>query len=378
MSESESAEVDVQLTRELRYTEHAREPVRGVPARLVRLWRDGVDGDVSQATLLSFDMRFGETAIATEGYQGVQTPPEHRQQGYVRRLMEESLRQARERVDVAFLFGIERLYGKFGFVTCLAAEHLVVPIRRVEQAGPLHGANVRPMRDGDLPQMLDLYNAAHAGRPWTVRRDVNHWDRLPKPEIWQAGVDVRVLEEGNRLGGYMVVRASSYGWDRGAAVLEMVAKDVSAARTLLAAAGARYWEQRRAEFEVHEPADSLVGRVARQMGCDVRATYQPDGGGMAAILNRESLVEKLRPELGRRAETGRITPPASALDALAAGKLCPDDRMLLRLLLGYWSWVDAEVAGLEVAPGWRDTFAAWFPGACAALSSPYAHRFDHY
>ncbi len=378
MSDSESAEVDVHLTSELRYTEHAGRPVRGVPARLVRLWRDKVAEDVSQATLLSFDIRFGGTSIAAEGYQGVQTPPEHRQQGYVRRLMQESLRRARERVDVAFLFGIERLYGKFGFVTCLAAEHLVVPIRRVEHAAPLCGGNVRPMREGHLPEMLDLYNAEHAERPWTVRRDVNHWDRLPKPEIWQAGVEVRVLEEGDRLGGYMVVRGSSYGWDRGAAVLEMTAKDVSAARALLAAAGARYWEQRFSEFEVYEPADSVVGQVARHMGCDVRATYKPDGGGMAAILNREALVEKLKPELARRAQACRIKTAVSALNALAAGKLCPDDGALLRLLLGYWSWVDAEVAGLEVPAGWRDTFAAWFPGACPALPSPYAHRLDHY
>jgi len=378
MAEFGPAEVDVQLTCELRYSEHTGRAVRGVPARVVRLWRDGVDEDVSQATLLSFDIRFGETAVATEGYQGVQTPPEHRQQGYVRRLMEESLRRARERVDVAFLFGIERLYGKFGFATCLAAEHLVVPIRRVEQAESLRRGNIRPMREGDLPEMLDLYNVQHGGRPWTVRRDVNCWDRLPKPEIWQPGVDVRVLEEDSRLCGYMVVRAGSYGWDRGAAVLEMTAKDVSAARALLAAAAARYWEQRCSEFEVYEPADSVVGRVARQMGCDVRATYKPDGGGMAAILNRQSLVERLMPELARRVRAGRVEPPASALDALATGKLCPDDGMLLRLLLGYWSWVDAQAAGLEVASGWRDTFAAWFPGACGALPSPYAHRFDHY
>ena len=378
MAEADSAEADVQLSTELRYTEHAGEPVRGVPARLVRLWRDGVADDVSQATLLSFDIRFGGTAIATEGYQGVQTPPEHRQRGYVRRIMEESLQRARARVDVAFLFGIERLYGKFGFVTCLATEHLVVPIRRVEQAGPLGEANVRPMREGDLPEMLDLYNAEHAGRPWTVRRDVNRWDRLPKPHIWQAGVDVRVLEEDDRLCGYVVLRGGSYGWDREAAVVEMTARDVRSARALLAAAGAHYWERRCADFEVHEPADSVVGRVARQMGCDVRTTYRPDGGGMAAILNRRSLVEKLRPELTRRGLAGRVEVPSSALDALAAGELCPDDGVLLRLLLGYWSSMDAEVAGLEIPAGRRDTFAAWFPGAGATLPLPYAHRLDQY
>ncbi|HUW83773.1 MAG TPA: GNAT family N-acetyltransferase [Phycisphaerae bacterium] len=378
MAESDSAEVDVQLTPELRYTENVREPARGLPARLVRLWRNGAAEDVSQATLLSFDIRFGQTAIATEGYQGVQTPPEHRQQGYVRHVMEESLSRAGQRVDVAFLFGIERLYGKFGFVTCLPAAHLVVPIRRVEQAEPLRSENVRPMREGDLPEMLKLYNRQHAGRPWTVRRGANHWDRLPKPQIWQAGGDVRVLEKDGRLCGYMVLQADSYGWDRGAAVLEMTAKDVGSARGLLAAAGARYWEQRRAEFEVYEPADSIVGRVARQMGCDVRATYRPDGGGMAAILNRESLVGKLEPELARRAQVGRVKPTVSAVHALAAGKLCPDDGVLLRLLLGYWSWVDAAAAGLAAPAKWRDAFAAWFPGACAALPSPYAHRLDHY
>jgi len=378
MSESGPAEVDVQLTPELRYTEHTTQPARGLPARLVRLWRDGVEEDVSQATLLSFYIRFGQTAIRAEGYQGVQTPPQHRRQGYVRHVMSESLRRIRQRVDVAFLFGIEQLYAKFGFVTCLPAEHLVVPVRRVEQAEALRADSVRAMQPSDLTELLKLYNVQHASRPWTLRRDVNHWDRLPAPQIWQAGADVRVLEKDGQLGGYMVLQGGSYGWDRGATVLEMTAKDVESARGLLAAAAGGYWQQRHAEFDVYEPADGIVGRVARQMGCDVRVTYRPDGGGMAAILNRESLIGTLEAELARRAQVMRVKPTTSALAALAAGTLCPDDGVLLRLLLGYWSWADAAAAGLQVLAKWRDPFRAWFPGACAALPSPYAHRLDRY
>ncbi|MER5348617.1 hypothetical protein ABT030_52195, partial [Streptomyces mirabilis] len=43
-----------------------------------------------------------------------------------------------------------------------------------------------------------------------------------------------------------------------------------------------------------------------------------------------------------------------AFDALRRGDLFPDDKALIRLLLGYWSTDDASVHGISVPERYRD------------------------
>jgi len=81
----------------LRYTERAESQPYRRPTRVCELWADGVDEYVSRCTILSFSQRIGSVPIASEGFGGVHTPPQHRQKGYVGRLLTHALSRMAER-----------------------------------------------------------------------------------------------------------------------------------------------------------------------------------------------------------------------------------------------------------------------------------------
>ncbi|MEU5667111.1 GNAT family N-acetyltransferase [Streptomyces longwoodensis] len=367
------------------YTEAADQQVRTLRTRYCRL-RTGTGAPVAELEAVSLRVRFGAVAVDAEGIGGVETEPDYRRRGHMGRLLRRALAGMAQRVDVAFVSdGIEGVYEKFGFVNAVAEGVLVVPVRAVERAtGGDAGAAVPGVRSGsatDLPAMVRLYNAAHARRPWTLERQAG-WNRLVARATWQPGSQILLVHAHGALTGYAVLEGRAFGDPVGAVVAdEVVAQDAAAAARLLAALARRCWQSRVSEFTLREPADSLVGRVARHMGCTEQRGFRPGGGMMAAVLNRDALVRTLEPELRRRAAARRQPDPDhdTALAALQHGDLVPDDTALVRLLLGHWSSGDAEAVGAAVPERYRALCAAWFPGGgTASLPVPYAHRLDRY
>jgi predicted acetyltransferase len=148
------------------YTEVVDPEVRSLRVRYCQLRTDGGE-PVAELEALSFRLRCGAVAVAAEGIGGVETEPEFRRQGYMSRLLRQSLAGMAQRVDVACVSdGIEGVYEKFGFVTAVSEGHLVISVRNVERAaGGDLGAAVPGVRSGlsaDLPAIIRLYNTAHA------------------------------------------------------------------------------------------------------------------------------------------------------------------------------------------------------------------------
>lgn len=279
--------------------------VRSLPVRYCRSRTDGGE-PVAELEVLSFQHRFGAVAVAAEGLGGVETLPEFRRQGHMSRLLRQTLLGMAQRVDVAFVSdGIEGVYEKFGFVTAVSEGHLVIPVRNVERAaGGDLGAAVPEARSGssaDLPAMIRLYNTAHAQRPWTHERHPG-WNRLIPSTTWKPGSQTLVVRSHDTVVGYAVLAGRAFGDPLvSLTVDELVAADAAAARRLLITIARLGWQMRLSEFRVLEPTDSLVGRVARSMGCVYQERFMPSGGMLAAILNRRELLRKLEPELRRRA-----------------------------------------------------------------------------
>ncbi|WP_405726535.1 GNAT family N-acetyltransferase [Streptomyces sp. NBC_01537] len=366
------------------YTEVVGQEVRSLRVRYCRLRTDGGE-PVAELEVVSFRQRFGAVAVAAEGIGGVETLPEFRRRGHMSRLLRRSLAGMAQRVDVAFVSdGIEGVYEKFGFVRAVSEGHLVVPVRNVERAaGRDLGAADPEVRSGssdDLPAMIRLYNTAHTKRPWTHERHTG-WNRLIPSTTWKPGSQTLVVRTDDAVVGYAVLEGRAFGDPLGSLTVdELVAEDAAAANRLLLAVARLCWQTRLSEFRVREPTDSLVGRVARSMGCTYQERFPPSGGMMAAILNRPELLRKLEPELRRRA-AGRQ--PDDAYDAawavLRRGDLLPDDKALIRLLLGHWSIDDAYAHGVPIPGRYRDLCTAWFPGGgTPCLPIPYAHRLDRY
>lgn len=366
------------------YTEVADQEVRSLRVRYCRLQNDG-DEPVAELEALSFQLRFGAVAVAAEGIGGVETQPEFRRQGHMSRLLRQALAGMAQRVDVAFVSdGIEGVYEKFGFVGAVAEGHLVIPVRNVERAaGDDLGTAVPGVRSGssaDLPAMVRLYNTAHAQRPWTHERHAG-WNRLIPQATWKPGSQTLVLGTRSAAVGYAVLEGRAFGDPLGSLTVdELVAEDAAAACRLLVAIARLCWQRRLSAFTVREPADSPVGRVARHMGCTYQQRFPPSGGMMAAILNRSALVRKLEPELRRRAARQQADEVCdTAFAALRRGDLLPDDKVLIRLLLGHWSTDDAYVHGVSIPERYRELCTAWFPGGgTPSLLTPYAHRLDRY
>lgn len=301
------------------------------------------------------------------------------------RLLRQALAGMAHRVDVAFVSdGIEGPYERFGFVAAVAEGNLVIPVRSVERAAgedldrPVPG--VRSGSPADLPEMIRLYNTAHAQRPWTHERHAG-WNRLIPQATWKPGSQTLVLHTNGAAVGYAVLEGRAFGDPLGSLTVdELVAENAAAARLLLMAIARLCWKRRLSEFTVREPADSLTGRVARHMGCTYQQRFPPSGGMMAAVLNRSSLVRNLEPELRRRAAVQQSDKVfGEAFGALRRGDPVPDETALIRLLLGYWSTDEAYAHGMSIPEWYRDLCTAWFPGGgTPSLPTPYAHRLDRY
>ncbi|MGF7235601.1 MAG: GNAT family N-acetyltransferase [Frankia sp.] len=399
-----------------RYSEETGSFARGLPVRHCWLTADDQPDPICGLEVLSFRARCGAVAIAAEGIGGVETLPHFRRQGHIGTLLNRVLPGMAERVDLAFVSdGIESLYEKFGFVTALGEGHLIVPVRSVERmaasGADVSGAGTRAATPADLPAVTALYNAVHADRPGTHERPPG-WDRLIPHETWRPGSEALVLARDDTILGYAVVVGRAFGDSVASLTVdEMAAVDLPAARRLLIDLSDRAWRLRVGEFRVNEPSDGVVGIATRETGCSYRQKNPGTGGMMARILNRARLVEALEPELRRRhswpapieADDGRLEgqrrrdhgsfalPEAmlsgslarstydAAFDALRDGRLLPDDRALVRLLLGHWSLREARAHGTTIPDRFRAVSETWFPGGGGpVLPTPYAHRLDRY
>ncbi len=394
--------VDERLGSGLRYTEQISvEPGRG-SCRSCSLWVPGSDKPVSSLLLWSLRQRFGAVAVDAEGVGAVNTLPEHRGKRYGTRLLERAIAGAAGRVGAIFLFGIERMYSKLRFVTCLADTTLSVRVRNAEDADAMPNAPTGDERSSiepsDPPDLLRLFNAEHRIRPWTIVRGDDLLARLTASHPWRPAHKIIVIRRDGTPRAYAVVSGTTYGRPlRELAAVEAVAVDAGACRSLLAAVAHDCWEWRISTFTIEEPPDGTVGIEARRLGCEVRQNWVSDGEGMGRILGRAKLLAALEPELARRercAEMGELITAADGLslsssssarsqsvrtlEALLAGELIGDDGWLLQLLLGFRSWHEAEHAGLEAPAENRRTLQRWFPGACPYLPAGHAHRLDRY
>ena len=266
-------------------------------------------------------------------------------------------------------------------MTCVADSELRVGLDNARRLGGAGDDTVRGGAAADLPAMRALYNRVHATRPWTVARGPA-WDRVPREGEWQPGSEIHLVERDGMLQGYVVLRSGLFGWrSRRFELREIVARDTATAALLLAYALHRARQLDYDRITVHEPPDSAVAQVARNVGCEQVNRYSAAGGGMGRIVDRERFVDAIAAELARRARAAGVAEPAAApaLAALRDGTLVPDDGDLLRLAVGYQRLDEVAAERQGVADPERAVAAAWFPGGgSAVLPVPFAHHLDHY
>lgn len=374
----------------LRYTEEL-DPNDERSRRACSLYAQGIDEPVSELELVPFRCRVGEAVAYAEGFAGVSTRPEHRGKGYIRVLFRRAMAGIGTRSNLSFLYGIEGLYGKFGFVSSLPESSMQIWIRRLPAAPePGHRArSVRrdhPDRERELGHVVSLYNEIHSRRPWTHVRDGSTVAKLAEESSWRPAPETVLVYRGDAPVAYALYPGRTYGQTRREFVVaEAGATDAAAARALLYELGRRCIEAHLSEMTIQEPEDGAVGTVARALGCTAKRATTPDGGGMAAILDRAGLIAELGDELTRRAVAAGAGPiPPEMIAGLSAGRICPDDRDLVRLLFGFFSYGEVEalrgpLRGRPSTSQHTQMLHALFPGGGSpTLPLAYAHRLDRY
>jgi predicted acetyltransferase len=263
-------------------------------------------GDEAVSRLMVWDLEMwllGER-VRVGGIGGVHTDREHRNKGYMRRLMQDTVEYMTGlEQHFSMLFGISDFYNKFGFLPCLPEHRAEMATRDAERAAEeaLPG-RFRPMEDGDHAFVVALYNEENRLRPAAIVRDEEHFHGFPKGSGWRTKAVPTILEdEAGRVLGYMVC-------DEGrtdVTVVELNARDDGHFASMLAELARLAVERRCGQIEFRMPPDHAFMRFARRFGLHAQADYPRMGGGMMRVLNQEPAFEVLRAAMERRfAETG--------------------------------------------------------------------------
>jgi len=251
---------------------------------------------VSQLWIIDRVMRIGSRAVKTGGIGGVGTDREYRMQGLAKQVLEGAVElMKREGYDASFLYGIQDFYHRFGYVTCMPERRLYVDTRAAERAEKR--GKMRRVKKGDWPQIVRIYNRDNARRTASVVRDPRTWNRFPMGS--QFGVDAEVwvaVDDGDRVKGYVAVDDVE-GRVR-AAELGGVGEDLF--HTLLKFLASRAVRLRRQELSLSIPVDHPFALFCRNFGCRESTHFGRNGGPMGRIINLNSLMEKILPELEDR------------------------------------------------------------------------------
>jgi len=352
-----------------------------------------LDGQhISGLIINDLQMRIGRTAVHMGGIGGVHTDREHRMKGYSRRVCEYANEYMLERgYDVSLLFGIQNFYHKFGFACCLPVYKLTLTTRIAEHvAGDRSGsAKVRRARKAEFARVRSIYNAEYARRTGMVVRP-RKWTGFRMGSSWGVKTVVLVAVDGR---GRILSYAGFDDRDNAMNVFEL-AGDARTYPNLLSALVRQAVKRRVESLHFFLPPDDRFAVYARRFGGSLQVDYHYSGGGMARVINLETLFAKLGPELSARlagssfadartsfvlntdvgALTVRVEKGEVTTSSVVRGKKpvvrIPQDR-LTQLLFGFRTVADVSAeASVRVPAGMRDLLSVLFPLHWAHVSRP--------
>lgn len=325
----------------------------------VEIMREG--RSISRLWIVDVQMRIGASVVGVGGIAGVGTDRQYRNQGLASRVLEASLAlMRREGYDVAFLFGIQDFYHRFGFATCVPEHNLRLDTRDAERAPKR--MRVRPYQKGDRAAIIRLYNRQNERRTGSVVRDPKTWKGIEMSSGFGVDAGVQVVVDGaDRVQGYVVYDAVP-GRCRAA---EVGGHGEKVFDTLLWFLARRAVELRREEISLSLPPDHPFAHHCRPLGCKVDTQYPRNAGPMGRIINLQRCMEKVLPELSRRWEGPQplgiktelgacvLQPQRAGLQLRAApvkDAVRLGQEALMQLLMGYCTPGELLAAGRLQAP----------------------------
>lgn len=316
-------------------------------ARPELCWGAEVDGKlVGKWQLLDLTARVGRARLRVAGAHTVVVLPEHNGQGLVQAILEQG-RTAVEELGFQVMLGFAQrgaLYAALGGVPVAADYHVTVDAQKLPS---LPYDPFREHTESDLPRIIGLYNASQAQRSLSLVRSIDQWPWLLRrpPMVW-------IADE-----GYLGVRDD----DSSVELRELGGSEPEFVELALRKLGALARARGVREVRGHFPIDHPFTQACMAYGADVRIEVPKRSGCMGGIIQRDSLLTMLVPELTARLEAYdasqcvELTLPSEDLSQvfrceLGDGTPRPltlrvPDGALLQLLFGYRS-VRSVLGGL--------------------------------
>jgi GNAT superfamily N-acetyltransferase len=283
-----------------------------------------IDGRVaSHVHLTERSVRYGTSTVTMNGVMWVGTLPEYRGLGFAQNLMRVADQRARETGVAlqALTTGMPQFYRPLGWGVCSrqSVGHALSRNLPANGDGLVEAKGgpwqVRPWRQVELNDLMDLYDRQYAHTTGSVVRSEDYWrwiiGRRYAHVIWVAC-------QGETVRGYAFVKDHK--------ILE-VATDPAhpqALRAILGRVRAEALERAYPEVIVHAPADHPVLEAFRQAsGKILDAEEYENSTSMYHIPNIGRFLNLILPELTRRAIASETSLP------IELGLTVDDDRWLI-------------------------------------------------
>ena len=342
-----------------------------------------LDGkSVSHLGVVDLHMHVGSAVIGCGGIAGVGTDKDHRQRGYARQVLKDSLSFMREEgYHLSALFGIPDFYHKVGYAPGILECEAQLTTRYAERAEERH--TVRDYAEGDAQHIARIYETVYGRHTGSIARDPERWPGFRRGTHWTSRYGAFIVLDGDDIVGY-----ACYDLDvNRCSLAEAVCTLPSAYETIVARAARLAWERRLGRITLHTAPDDPLLAYCRRYGVEVKTTYTSCGAGMVRVINQDTLLDTLRPLLQARAQnalgtdSGRLTfktDLSTTTIALGAGgdhyEVSLPQWMLAQWVVGYRS-VDDGLLGNDAQ---ADVEALPLLRALFPVGNPYIHWADRF
>jgi predicted acetyltransferase len=258
---------------------------------------------IAGLTIYDYQIRIGSATVRMAGIGDVYTDHEHRMKGHARRLLEDTVAYMVDQgYDVSMLFGIRNLYSKFGYTVCLPRYRIKVKTRDAEEAqGQTDIRVAHPIRPEQMASVVELYNRDNANRTCSVVRTPEEFIEFRRGS-WRVPADhLSITSSDGQFLAYLFFDESREAVN----VTELASADDRLYPSLLYESAQMAIERRCENITFYLPPDHPFAEYAQRYGCECTVEMAKDGGGMMRVINQETLMRKIQPELQRRLDRSR-------------------------------------------------------------------------
>lgn len=271
-----------------------------------------IDGEeVAHVAVIDFTVRFGGANVRMAGIGDVRTALKHRNKGYMRRLMNDTVEYMKDRnYPVSMLIGTPDFYHKFGYRVCFSIPFLSVQLDEIKMMNEGMRIHIRPVLSSDFPTIVRLYNTNNSCRTGSLVRSERYFKSFFRGSALFSTTESFIVESDHgEIIGYVV-------YDKHYKEMNIVEVEVSdhkyypaITRKLVQIAKEKFGitdtlkDGKKIDnqvISVYMPTDHSFIQYMKRFGGDIKDHYPRNGMGMMRINRLPELFNALLTELSAR------------------------------------------------------------------------------